>query len=57
LYLFRVGLLANLVLRNAASCSSYARAKAVCKLFDADRAQRKAKEEMAKRAQTRKLKQ
>jgi len=39
------------------SCSSYARAKAVCKLFDADRAQRKAKEEMAKRAQTRKLKQ
>ena len=47
----------NLVLRNATSCSPCARAKAACKLFDADRARRKAKDEMARRAQARKTKQ
>jgi len=39
------------------SCSPYARAKAACKLFDADGAQRKAKDETARRAQARKTKQ
>jgi len=39
------------------SCSSCARAKAACKLFDADGAQRKAKDETARRAQARKTKQ
>jgi len=38
-------------------CSPCARAKAACKSFNADRAQRKAKEEMARRAQARKTKQ
>jgi len=38
-------------------CSPYARAKAVCKPFDADGAWRKAKEEMVRRAQARKIKQ
>ena len=41
----------NLVLRNATSCAPCARAKAACKPFDADGAQRKAKDETAKRAQ------
>jgi len=39
------------------SCSPCARAKAACKLFDADGAQRKAKDETARRAQARKTKQ
>jgi len=39
------------------SCSSCARAKAACKSFDADGAQRKVKEETARRAQARKTKQ
>jgi len=56
LYSSGVGSLANLV-RNATSCSPCARAKAACKPFDADRAQRKAKEETARRAQARKTKQ
>jgi len=38
------------------SCSSYARAKAACKPFNTDGAQRKAKEEMVRRAQARKMK-
>jgi len=57
LYLFGVGLLVNLVLRNATSCSLCARAKAACKPFDTDGAQRKAKDETARRAQARKTKQ
>ena len=57
LYLFRVGSLVNLVLRNATSCAPCARAKAACKPFDADGARRKAKDETAKRAQARKTKQ
>ena len=47
----------NLVLRNAMSCTPCARAKAACKLFDADGARRKAKDETARRAQVRKTKQ
>ena len=47
----------NLVLRNAMSCAPCARAKAACKPFHADRAQKKAKNEMARRAQVRKMKQ
>ena len=47
----------NLVLRNATSCSFCVRAKAACKPFNADGAQRKAKDEMARRAQVRKTKQ
>jgi len=39
------------------SCSPYARAKAACKSFDADGVQRKAKEEMVRRAQARRTKQ
>jgi len=57
LYLFGVGSLVNLVLRNATSCSPCARAKAACKLFDVDGARRKAKDETARRAQARKTKQ
>jgi len=57
LYLFGVGLLVNLVLRNAMSYAPCARAKAACKPFDADRAQKKAKDETARRAQARKTKQ
>jgi len=38
-------------------CSPYARAKAVCKPFDADGAWRKAKKEIVRRAQARKIKQ
>jgi len=49
--------LVNLVLRNATSCAPCARAKAVCKPFDADGAWRKAKDETARRAQVRKTKQ
>ena len=49
--------MANSVFRNATSCSPCARAKAACKPFDADGAQRKAKEETARRAQARKTKQ
>jgi len=49
--------LADFNFRNATSCSSCARAKAVCKPFDADGARRKAKEETARRAQARKTKQ
>jgi len=36
IFFFGVGLLVNLVLRNAMLCSSCARAKAACKPFDAD---------------------
>jgi len=57
LYFLGVGLLVNLVLRNATSCSPCARAKAACKPFNADGARRKAKDEIAKRAQARKTKQ
>ena len=57
LYLFGVGSLVNLVLRNATSCSPCARAKAACKPFDVDGAWRKAKDETARRAQARKTKQ
>jgi len=39
------------------SCSPCARAKAACKPFNADEAQRKAKDETARRAQARKTKQ
>jgi len=39
------------------SCSPYTRAKAACKPFDADEAQRKAKEKMVRRAQVRRTKQ
>jgi len=49
--------LVNLVPRNATSCAPCARAKAACKPFDADRARRKAKDETARRAQARKMKQ
>jgi len=49
--------LVNLAFRNATSCAPCARAKAACKPFDADGAQRKAKDEMARRAQARKTKQ
>jgi len=49
--------LANSVFRNATSCSPCARAKAAYKPFDADGARRKAKEETARRAQARKMKQ
>ena len=49
--------MANSVFRNATSCSPCARAKAACKPFDVDGAQRKAKEETARRAQARKTKQ
>jgi len=38
-------------------CSPCARVKATCKPFDTDRAQRKAKKEMARKAQARKTKQ
>jgi len=57
LYLIGVGSLVNLAFRNATSCAPCARAKAACKPFDADRAQRKAKDETARRAQARKTKQ
>jgi len=49
--------LADFNFRNATSCSPCARAKAACKPFDADRARRKAKEEMVRRARVRKMKQ
>jgi len=49
--------LADFNFRNTTSCSPCARAKAVCKPFDADGARRKAKEEMVRRAQARKTKQ
>jgi len=49
--------LANPVFRNATLCSPCARTKAVYKPFDTDGAQRKAKEEMVRRAQARKTKQ
>jgi len=39
------------------SCSLCARAKAACKPFDTDEAQRKAKDETVRRAQARKMKQ
>jgi len=38
-------------------CSPCARAKTACRPFDADRAQRKAKEETVRRAQARRTKQ
>jgi len=57
LYLFGVGLLVTLVLKNAMSCAPCARAKAACKPFDVDGAQRKAKDETTRRAQARKTKQ
>ena len=56
-FFFRVGLLVNLVLRHAISCSSCARAKAACKPFNADGVWRKAKDKTARRAQARKIKQ
>jgi len=49
--------LINLTLRNATSCAPCARAKAACKPFNADRAWRKAKDKIVRRAQTRKTKQ
>jgi len=42
---------------HATSCAPCAKAKAACKPFDADGARRKAKKEMARRAQARKTKQ
>jgi len=49
--------LADFNFGNATSCSPCARAKVACKSFDADGAQRKAKEETARRAQARKTEQ
>jgi len=49
--------LADFNFRNAMSCSPCARAKAACKPFDTNGAQRKAKEETARRAQARETKQ